>query len=663
MMEKVIILDASEILTILKRTGTKSDPLQGLNALTNRGDKFFFNKDFSQELIDSQEWESKKGQRLQQWLEDNSKHIVSIDPVEGEKEENFYDPEGKRNSNRGGKERADMAIRKFMWVNRVKYEFEVIGRDIDLLDNNVGEGHPLNGLKFDRLSTRSALTWLSAHPDVPLPRDKFTALTNRLEAGKFDLSPERAVHELEVHRYEIPKNYEYAQKFIKDTQDRKVGERFTKLFRNGAPALVLGLAAVPVFSMVKARAEERSIPFAQAARELGLDFSEDDLKGLAADVGVDLAVSLTPVGVVKKAWDVLGNIDDIVAVTQLYGEAYPDNPVIQELAELATTVEGSETFKAYVYGRDALTGAVGGVIDGMLGDSGDEEETAEALAHLRASLQEGGAAQQAANSGATQAELAETLTFDLRQRMAAQQSLFAAEPTATADAPLTAPRPDAAALSGDTVLSDEKHVPMSAMPGLPGSAPLPQPSFTRDTVQSSLMSAEPMATAKTPLSAPQPDAASLSPDAGRMDGARSQAPASAGVDARTNREPFARRTSYDTYRRLGLTPEEEAQAVEEFRALVKESYVDMGGDMEAAQLLAGRLFAFDWGLSAFAQAPEGTVLKHPVEKVYPELEGAGHDYIRSDVEAFLEAQGIKAARWYLTPNEKTGRDRKKAWMD
>ncbi|MDN3720136.1 hypothetical protein QW131_15365 [Roseibium salinum] len=213
---------------------------------------------------------------------------------------------------------------------------------------------------------------------------------------------------------------------------------------------------MPVFSMVKARAEERSIPFAQAARELGLDFSEDDLKGLAADVGVDLAVSLTPVGVVKKAWDVLGNIDDIVAVTQLYGEAYPDNPVIQELAELATTVEGSETFKAYVYGRDALTGAVGGVIDGMLGDSGDEEETAEALAHLRASLQEGGAAQQAANSGATQAELAETLTFDLRQRMAAQQSLFAAEPTATADAPLTAPRPDAAALSGDTVLSDEK---------------------------------------------------------------------------------------------------------------------------------------------------------------------------------------------------------------
>ncbi|MFC6657267.1 hypothetical protein ACFQEX_18265 [Roseibium salinum] len=135
------------------------------------------------------------------------------------------------------------------------------------------------------------------------------------------------------------------------------------------------------------------------------------------------------------------------------------------------------------------------------------------------------------------------------------------------------------------------------------------------------------------------------------------------ISERTKSEYIARRTSYDTYRRLGLTPEEEAQAVEEFRALVKESYVDMGGDMEAAQLLAARLFAFDWGLSAFAQAPEGTVLKHPVEKVYPELEDAGHDYIRGDVEAFLEAQGIKAARWYLTPNEKTGRDRKKAWMD
>ncbi len=75
-----------------------------------------------------------------------------------------------------------------------------------------------------------------------------------------------------------------------------------------------------IFNKVQARADERNIPFAQAARELGLEFTEDDLKSMAAEAGLDLAVSLTPVGPLKKAWDVLGNLDDIIALTQLYGE-------------------------------------------------------------------------------------------------------------------------------------------------------------------------------------------------------------------------------------------------------------------------------------------------------------------------------------------------------
>ncbi|MHA7777399.1 hypothetical protein [Roseibium sp. M-1] len=165
MREKVILLDASEFLTFLGRTGSGEYPVQGLNAIANRGDKFFFSKDFRAELIKSEEWDSPSGRILQQWLEDNAHRIVKVDPVSGidtetgRQEADLFDPEGKRH--KSGGEIADMSIRKFMWQNRDKYDFEVISRDIGLLDNNFGDSHPLRQLTFDRLSTRSALTWLS----------------------------------------------------------------------------------------------------------------------------------------------------------------------------------------------------------------------------------------------------------------------------------------------------------------------------------------------------------------------------------------------------------------------------------------------------------------------------------------------------------------------
>ncbi|MCX2721812.1 hypothetical protein [Roseibium salinum] len=84
MTEKVLFLDASEILTILKRTGSKSHPLQGLNALVNRGDKFFFNDDFIEELEGAEEWDSKKGKLIQQWLKDNAIRLVAVDRVREE---------------------------------------------------------------------------------------------------------------------------------------------------------------------------------------------------------------------------------------------------------------------------------------------------------------------------------------------------------------------------------------------------------------------------------------------------------------------------------------------------------------------------------------------------------------------------------------------------
>jgi len=114
-----------------------------------------------------------------------------------------------------------------------------------------------------------------------------------------------------------------------------IGRRFMNMLRKGAPVVLLGLAIPPVFSAVRARAEERNIPFDQAARELGLEFGEEELKDLAAEAGVDLAITFTPIGPLKKAWDVLGNIDDIVSLMQLYGDAYPDNEAIQQMAALA----------------------------------------------------------------------------------------------------------------------------------------------------------------------------------------------------------------------------------------------------------------------------------------------------------------------------------------
>ncbi len=668
MREKVILLDASEILTIIRRAGSGENPVQGLNAIANRGDKFFFGEDFQSELDKAGEWNSPSGEMLRKWLSENADRIVEIDPVDGIDEEtgipeeDLFDPEGKRK--KSGGEIADMSIRKFMWRNRNRYDFEVISSDIGLLDNNFVDGHPLNTLKFERLSTRSALTWLSAHPDVPFTKDKFTALRSRIANGSFDLSEQRglATHPLESETYELPKSYKHSLHLKKVARFQRISKRFGKLVKDGAPVVLVGLVAPLVYSKLNEYAEERNISFGQAAMELGLDFTEDDLKALAADVGLDLAVSLTPVGALKKAWDVLGNIDDIVAVTQLYGEAYPDNQVIQELAEVARTVESSEAFEAYLYGRDALTGAVTSVIDGIFGDNEEDEKKAEDLAGLRASLQDDGAAAAAANGGATQEELAETLRQEVRNRKAdrklfaaERQSLFGATPAASVKTPLKMPHPDATALSAETVLPDGARVSVPQGALLPGSEPIPGPTFQRGEGQTT-EGAEP-GSGSVPGRTPAPDGARPA------DGAAPGSPAAQGVGVGTKSEQPLRKTSYDLITRIGRTPEEAAQAVEEYKVLFKQSFLDMNGDMEAAKLLATERLKRKWSLSSFSPDEEGTVIRHPVETVYADLEDDGHGYVREDAEALLKQRGLAGRTWYLAPNGKTGSDHDQGWMD
>ncbi|MFN3253974.1 hypothetical protein [Roseibium album] len=453
-MDKVIIIDASQILTIMRRSG-----VDGLSALLGRGEYFFFSDDLKHELEIAEEWESKNGKVFQRWREEQrvNGRLLEVDTRVSIEEYETYDF-GKRGTSRGGKELSDMSIRKFMLQNKHRFTFELISRDLELLDHRVDDPkHPLYGLQFDRLSTRSALTWLATHPDVPLNSQRLQSLLKAIHGGKFDLSKERGIttHELEREKYHLPETYadalrERTRRAATEPRRRsdirglssqadarlgvapvdqgsavplspsgapfegqldgltegqsggeiggpigeridpeaglsgkasgslqkepKIGHRFMTMLRRGAPIVMLSLAIPPIFSAVRARAEERNIPFDQAARELGLELGEEELKDLAAEAGVDLAVTFTPIGPLKKAWDVLGNIDDVVSLMQLYGEAYPDNEVIQQMAALADDVADSTALAAYVEGRDALTGAVGGVLDRVFGSAESEEE-------------------------------------------------------------------------------------------------------------------------------------------------------------------------------------------------------------------------------------------------------------------------------------------------
>ncbi|MHA7777401.1 hypothetical protein [Roseibium sp. M-1] len=406
---------------------------------------------------------------------------------------------------------------------------------------------------------------------------------------------------------------------------------FTDLFSNGADATLLGIAAVPVLIKVHEHSEKRKISFGQAARELGLEFTEDFLKSMAAEVGVDLAVSLTPVGALKKAWNILGNLDDVIAVTQLYGEAFPDNEIIQQMAAIARDVEQSEAFGAYVYGRDALTGAIGSAFDWAFGGE-DEAEVAARLAGVRGALSgEDGAAAKVVREGGTAAELTDAL------------------------------------ISEATAGLESGFVPLSNKQMIPGAAPILDPGFSPANggrpgeVMSDAAGAGGPALPAEPGIGPE---AASGQDAGQiLEVVPAGSAASMLGQGPAGAAAVERKTSYDRFLRLGTTPEEEAQAKQDYMDLRERSYVDMNGDEEAADLLATERFVVTYGTSKYSPYAEGTVFKYPAENVYLDLHGDGHAYIREDAEALLKERGIKTGNWYLSPNARTGSDWEQGWAD
>ena len=206
--------------------------------------------------------------------------------------------------------------------------------------------------------------------------------------------------------------------------------------------------------------------------------------------------------------------------------------------------------------------------------------------------------------------------------------------------------PKADQLSSETALPGDGAAPMSGVPTLSGAQPILPSSFEAGL--------EPdLEPGLDPASGPEtaPAAAGQIPD---------RATAS-GLEADSDR--FLRKTSYRTFRKIGRTPEEEQQGNDELWEEFEQGYLEMNGHEKAAELLAARRFSRRWALSDYAEDADGLMLKYPVERVYPNIEEIGYGYVDEDVKAALSRQGIRAKKWYLTPNDKTGGDWEQGWMD
>lgn len=102
---------------------------------------------------------------------------------------------------------------------------------------------------------------------------------------------------------------------------------------------------------------------------------------------------------------------------------------------------------------------------------------------------------------------------------------------------------------------------------------------------------------------------------------------------------------------LGATPKGAGMAVAEFRQLFRESIAETGGDIEAAEALAAERMGRVWGTSDFSIHGDRTMLKYPVEKVYPPIgEEDPYKYVRDEAEKILAEEGAEYTEYYLLGN-------------
>lgn len=124
-----------------------------------------------------------------------------------------------------------------------------------------------------------------------------------------------------------------------------------RLFATAAiTGAALALVAWPLHVMADQIHKEDGVGYTEALRRLGFDPSEINIYQIASEAALDLL----PAGLLRRVIDLVTNLEDVVAIANLYAAAFPTDRNIQAFAEFVRGIEGNP---AYANATDALNAA------------------------------------------------------------------------------------------------------------------------------------------------------------------------------------------------------------------------------------------------------------------------------------------------------------------
>lgn len=678
MNDTVVLIDVSEISRIMSLAG-----IEGLNVLAERGDYFFLSEDAHAEMRASKHLRGKKLLDFESWVEGLKSEMKILDVSSlTDKEKEIYDPKGKRHSRRGGKEIWDMTARKFMDLNP-DFDFEVITQDIDFAKNRYRDENGKQRMIVDRpfrfWTVKRAMLELVTHPDLDLTKEQYMNIV-RHNYGK------RANYKQGVLVF--PGSYEEARRERADRirrlelgsgPDGDRGKKFSPGFGQGEPDMLrLGVdTKLPVTGALQEGLRNphdlaRPVPFGQKAGLPLLEGSSGKLISEASRVAGRIDF--------RKGSVIAGTATGLLLATTVVAIALEhDLPPSEVAAAMGIDLKSIAEGLAQSAAEDAAVSVLVGALASSTGpgapvaaavaqvirqgyklyQSGEDLADTYQLLHLLVTEIDHGKV--LGNLGESAAEQLGIATEDLNDFLYGESPEIDWRATEkAARAALGNDRQKQIEFGQDLALSRDankdrelfvdKYLPFVVFEGRSD-----EERGHQQLAPGSDGSVEPEA-----IVAPQGDV---------DDGALQPVPANP-LDANgegsrkiDKEDPFARKTSYDRYQRLGTSPEEEAEALKDYHDMLLESYLEMDGHREAAHEFALWKFRQKWSLSNYSPETEGTVLKYPVETAYPDIDGEDRHYVRENVETVLASEGIKASKWYLTPNEHTGHDRARGVAD